>query len=220
MLYSYCIPVDDGAAPNPFWGTCTLAICKPVIRRTAVAGDWIVGTGSMKYGFQNKLIYAMRIDSVMPFSEYDRYCKIKLPEKIPDWKSKDLRRRVGDCIYDFSSGKPVLRKSVHEGEEIIKRDFRGANALLSTHYCYFGSQPIQIKESLLPIVKQGQGHKSKANDPYLGEFVEWIEEFLKNKNEHQIQPYGFNVWEDEECSLSCSTRHIEEDDADERFGDC
>jgi hypothetical protein len=38
-LYSYCIPVDDGAAPNPFWDICTLVICKPVIRRTAQIGD-------------------------------------------------------------------------------------------------------------------------------------------------------------------------------------
>lgn len=32
-LYTYCIPYDDGAAPNPYWGICTLVICKPVIRR-------------------------------------------------------------------------------------------------------------------------------------------------------------------------------------------
>jgi len=45
-LYSYTIPIDDGAAPNPFWGTCTLAICKPAIRRTAKVGNWVVGLGS------------------------------------------------------------------------------------------------------------------------------------------------------------------------------
>lgn len=21
-LFTYCLPVDDGAAPNPFWGAC------------------------------------------------------------------------------------------------------------------------------------------------------------------------------------------------------
>ena len=34
-LFTYCILVDDGAAPNLFWGVCTLAICKPAIRRAA-----------------------------------------------------------------------------------------------------------------------------------------------------------------------------------------
>lgn len=38
-IYSYVLRTDDGAAPNPFWGTCTLTICKPVIRRTAHIGD-------------------------------------------------------------------------------------------------------------------------------------------------------------------------------------
>jgi hypothetical protein len=40
-LFSYTIPVDDGAAPNPFRGMCTLAICKPTIRRVAKKGDWV-----------------------------------------------------------------------------------------------------------------------------------------------------------------------------------
>ncbi|WP_395051688.1 hypothetical protein [Flavobacterium sp.] len=34
-LFLYCIPFDDGAAPSPFWGVCTLNICKPVIRKNA-----------------------------------------------------------------------------------------------------------------------------------------------------------------------------------------
>lgn len=49
-LFSYCIPVDDGAAPNPFWGVCTLTICKSKIRRVAEIGDWVVGVGSVNVG--------------------------------------------------------------------------------------------------------------------------------------------------------------------------
>lgn len=45
-LYTYCIPYDDGVAPNPLWGICTLVICKPGIRRVAKKGDWVVGTVS------------------------------------------------------------------------------------------------------------------------------------------------------------------------------
>lgn len=62
-LYSYCIPVDDGAAPNPFWGTCTLTICKPKIRRVAQVGDWIVGVGSVNVGgddYSGKLVVCLR----------------------------------------------------------------------------------------------------------------------------------------------------------------
>ena len=34
-LYSYTVAADTGFAPNPFHGFCTLACCKPGIRRTA-----------------------------------------------------------------------------------------------------------------------------------------------------------------------------------------
>ena len=42
-LFSYTIPVDDWAAPNPFHDICTLASSKPTIRRVAKPGDWIAG---------------------------------------------------------------------------------------------------------------------------------------------------------------------------------
>lgn len=45
-LFTYTIPIDDGAAPNPFNGMCSLAICKPRIRSVAKPGDWIAGLGS------------------------------------------------------------------------------------------------------------------------------------------------------------------------------
>ncbi|MBC6697349.1 Nmad2 family putative nucleotide modification protein [Hymenobacter puniceus] len=45
-LYSYVLRFDTGDAPNPYGGVCTLAVCKPAIRRTAQIGDWILGTGS------------------------------------------------------------------------------------------------------------------------------------------------------------------------------
>ncbi len=67
-LFSYCIPYDDGAAPNPFWGLCTLAICKPGIRRVAKEGDWVVGTGSVNSpagDASGKVVYAMRVTQKM-----------------------------------------------------------------------------------------------------------------------------------------------------------
>jgi len=41
-LYSYVVRYDSGFAPNPFGGYCTLATCKPEIRKTAQLGDWLV----------------------------------------------------------------------------------------------------------------------------------------------------------------------------------
>jgi hypothetical protein len=47
-LYSYVVAHDFGFAPNPFDGLCTLATCKPDIRKKAAVGDYIVGTGCAK----------------------------------------------------------------------------------------------------------------------------------------------------------------------------
>ena len=41
-LFSYVVRSDGGFAPNPFFGYCTLATCKPRIRKGALVGDWIV----------------------------------------------------------------------------------------------------------------------------------------------------------------------------------
>ncbi|WP_171031592.1 hypothetical protein [Eubacterium sp. BSD2780061688b_171218_H5] len=33
IVYEYVMKCDTGFAPNPFYGTCTLACCKPRIRK-------------------------------------------------------------------------------------------------------------------------------------------------------------------------------------------
>ena len=177
-LFSYCLPFDDGAAPNPFWGQCTLAICKPAIRRKARIGDWIVGTGSKHSPIGNiagQVVYAMRVTGKMTMRGYDQFTSSELPNKIPQMDHTDRRRWCGDSIYDFSTFPPSLRPSVHQTEEDQKRDVSGRFVLLSDHFFYFGDQPIALPEALLGIVKQGQSHRSDENDKYFDDFVRWID---------------------------------------------
>ena len=67
-LYSYTVAIDSGFAPNPFYGFCTLACCKPGIRRTAQEGDYVVGIGPKGPG--NHLVYAMRVTETVEFDDY------------------------------------------------------------------------------------------------------------------------------------------------------
>lgn len=69
-LYSYIVARDYGFAPNPFYDFCTLATCKPDIRRTAQVGDWVVGTGPKTKGRARHIVYAMRVTEVMSFNDY------------------------------------------------------------------------------------------------------------------------------------------------------
>jgi hypothetical protein len=188
-ILSYVIKNDSGAAPNPFWGVCTLTICKPSIHRTAEIGDWIIGTGSkntkLKDGQIHDLsaciVYAMKVTDIKSFFDYDILCKSELNEKIPQWFSKDWRKRMGDCIYDYSVGSdPKVRKGVH-GEKSKARDLRGENALISNHFYYFGEEARMIPHQLRKIIKKSQGHLKIEDPTLINRFLKWIKTFKKNK---------------------------------------
>jgi hypothetical protein len=217
-LYSYCLRWDDGAAPNPFWGVCTLVICKPAIRRTARPGDWIVGlggTGSPLGDLSCYVVYAMRVTTRMTMSDYDRYCRRRLPNKIPRWGSRTFERRIGDCVYDFAAGgEPSIRRSVHS-EANRRVDLGGQNALLSDHFFYFGDHAIELPKALLPIIHPTQGHKSRANAAHGGAFVRWIEGLGLSANQLQGTPiHKHLIMTDPNAPVLCSANDLEADQED------
>lgn len=219
MLYSYCVRYDDGAAPNPYYATCTLAICKPAIRRVAQPGDWVVGLGSSQSpvgDISGHVVYAMRVTRVLSLRDYDAFCRRRLRGKIPKWDSADFRRRVGDCIYDFSrSGEPRLRSGVHD-ERNRTVDLGGENALLSKHFYYFGDKPIALPSRLAAIIHQTQGHKSRSNQPYVKRFVAWIDELPLRPNRLYGEPQiRIEASLDSDVLSKCGSRHLEADCADE-----
>jgi hypothetical protein len=213
-LFSYCIPYDDGAAPNPFWGVCTLAICKPRIRQAANVGDRVVATGSRNSpigDIANKIVYAMLVTQKMTMEDYDLFTRSELRSKIPKWNSKDLRKCVGDSIYDFSKDPPCLRKSVHI-EENRATDLSGGWVLLSDHFFYFGDKPIDLPQEILGIVKQGQGHRSNSNAPYFNKFVQWIHSLGYPPGSLIGKP---QMWQNVEVPLgACATGRRQESEAD------
>ena len=220
-IYSYVLRIDDGAAPNPFWGLCTLTICKPAIRRKAQIGDWVIGTGSKNtrlkdgktFDFSDSIVYAMKITDKKALSEYDEFCKSNLINKIPKWKTNDWKLRVGDCIYDYStSSEPVIRKGVHnEGNR--QRDLGGHNSLLSDHFYYFGVEARPLPSNLKELIKKNQGHKKIENPNLIQQFEEWIEQFEKNKlyADPQMRWLFDRELSDEEVS-ACAKEKLENDE--------
>lgn len=188
-LYSYVLRYDNGTAPNPFWNTCTLTICKPAIRRTASIGDWVIGTGSKhaqlqdgkEYDFSDSLIYAMKVTAKLSLAEYDAYCRLYLPNKIPQLQSADRRLHAGDCVYAYTDEPlPAIRESMHS-KEYLPRDLGGHNALLSDHFYYFGAAAVHIPFALRHIIKRNQGHSRIENELLLAQFTDWISGFELNK---------------------------------------
>jgi hypothetical protein len=203
-LYSYTMARDDGAAPNPFRGLCTLAICKPKIRLKATLGDWVVGLGSVNApsgDLGGRMIYAMRVDQIVTLPDYDRLAPAYWPSRIPDLQSPVIADRLGDSIYDFSQGAPVQRRGVH-GAGHMATDLSGRNALLSRHFFYFGANAIALPPHLQGLVHQTQSHKVTANEPFVLPFLAWLAALRLTPGQLYGWPDGVPKW-DKVLTSSC-----------------
>src|SRR5689334_8979368 len=81
-LFSYVVDHDNGYAPNPSCGYCTLSQCKfshsgrrKNIVESAQPGDWIVGTGGSdltKSSGNGTIVYAMEVEENLSLPDYTR----------------------------------------------------------------------------------------------------------------------------------------------------
>lgn len=168
-LSAYVVSVDSGFSPNPYGRRCTLACCKPTIRRNAEPGDIIVGSGSVRCGLAGQLIYAMRVGEVLPFQTYwDRY-----PSKRPSLRTAVSRR--GDNIWHANAAGlwRGVRGALHN-ETHRARDLRGENALIAEEFYYFGREAIVVPKRFASILATTQGHKNTFDAARIGRFWAWL----------------------------------------------
>lgn len=186
-LFSYVVAQDFGFAPNPFYGFCTLATCKPGIRKGASIGDWVIGTGSKGKGkVQDRrdfLVYAMRVTEVMTFNEYWRDLRFHL--KGPNLRGS-VKQSYGDNIYfKNENGDWHQQDSHHSYEEgkqnyhNIQRDTQTDRVLVSTDYVYWGGKGPEIPEKFRNyngegIRKKGSSYKRNFPPDLIEEFVKWL----------------------------------------------
>jgi hypothetical protein len=156
-LFSYVVDHDNGFAPNPFNGYCTLVHCKfggTAGRRNIVelaeVGDWVIGTGGVgkDSAGHGRIVYMMRVDEKSPFRNY----------------LSDVRfRERSDC-----------------------RDFGQSNeyALVSRRFFYFGRNALSVSD--LPvalatdIAKLGPGYRRDYSPERLRALVVWFAKSYKN----------------------------------------
>lgn len=178
-LYSYVVAWDYGFAPNPFHGFCTLATCKPQIRRTARVGDWIVGTGSKVKGLQDRIVYAMLVSEAMPFDEYWRDPRFRI--KRPNLYSS-ISRAAGDNIYHRNPSGEWQQADSHHSYAYgrpncanIRRDTSVDRVLIATDFAYWGgSGPALPRFAGVDIRKDGQAHKCHFPVEAIAEFIAWF----------------------------------------------
>ena len=175
-LYSYVVTYDTGFAPNPFFGYCTLACCKPEIRRSAQKGDWVVGLTPKTNG--NRIVYHMRADDVMEsFADYwaDRRFGVKKPTDAGGFRGK-----CGDNIYQpLASGGYRQLRSMHskgdaEDEETKAHDLGGRRVLISENFAYFGSKALPLPTELQSLIV-ARGHRCQFPEEVKLEFIRFTE---------------------------------------------
>jgi hypothetical protein len=184
-LYSYVVARDYGFAPNPFFGVCSLATCKPKIRSSAVVDDWIMGTGSRSRGHQDHVVYAMRITEVLNFDQY--WSDARFQKKKPNLRGSK-KQAFGDNIYhrnatthrwhqlnshhSFPDGTPnPANVSVDTGTNRI---------LLSSDFTYWGGAGPVLPKRLRDYgpshdtVCAGRGHRNRFPIEVVEELIAWI----------------------------------------------
>ena len=183
-LYSYVVRYDFGFAPNPFEGFCTIATCKPQIRRTARVGDYIIGTGSGQKSLAGHLVYAMRVDEIVTFDSY--WLDSRFARKIPTDQGA-VKRAYGDNIYHHDKdGKWIQADSRHSLESgqanpgHVKVDTSTDIVLISQKYVYFGGSGPEVPSALrkdfdVDLVHRTQGHRCRFPEDLIKAALAWIE---------------------------------------------
>jgi Nucleotide modification associated domain 2 len=185
-IYSYVVRYDSGFAPNPFYGYCTLATCKPDIRRGAEVGDWVVGSASNDRSVRRggHLVYAMRVTETTTFDGYatDARFEAKKPFRLGSRKQS-----CGDNIYfrKTPDGEWCQRDSFHSHADgqlhprHVARDTGVNRVLISNDFIYFGGSGPTFPDGLhdrdgRSLCKSGIG-RSCFDDPQLVEALEhWV----------------------------------------------
>src|SRR5690349_11369247 len=97
-VFMYVVDRDFGFAPNPFHGYCTLATCKPRIRKNANVEDWVIGMGGARLRATGRCVYAMRVTEKLTFNEY--WANPLYFDKKPV-RNGSNKMMVGDNIYHY-----------------------------------------------------------------------------------------------------------------------
>lgn len=167
-VFSNGEPWKNRFTSNPFGPHCTLATCKPKIRKYAEVNDWVFGTTSTSNGQTSKLVYAMLINQKMNFNSYYNDSKFQYKKPI---MNGSLKQMYGDNIYHSqfinNEEKWLQDNSYHSNEEgevnplNLRRDtLISKDVLVSTFFYYFGCKAIDISPSIISdFAKHGPSYR-------------------------------------------------------------
>jgi hypothetical protein len=185
-LFSYVVRYDSGFAPNPFYGQCTLATCKPEIRRRATLGDWVLGSGSGNKAVNRAgyIVYAMQISEIVTFQQYWRDQRFACKRPV---RRGSRKQSCGDNIYrPIGSQKWAQLDSFHSHPDgspnapHVERDTKINRVLIGSRFYYFGGTGPRLPRRFRAwkgedICKSGVGHKVFDDPDMIKKLVDWLD---------------------------------------------
>lgn len=197
-IYSYVVARDYGFAPNPFFGICTLATCKPKIRASSKVGDWIVGTGSKAINREGYLVYAMRVEEVLGFNDYWQDHRFQMKKPV---MNGSIKQAYGDNIYYYRTkeNRWIQINSHHSYDdgsinyENLIHDTQTPRVLVSSEFYYYGGRGVRIplrfrNWSGIDICAK-RHHKCNFPEEMVQAFIDWIK--LRLIRGYNNDPYEF-----------------------------
>ncbi len=182
-IFSYVVARDYGFAPNPFHGFCTLATCKPQIRKHANVGDYIVGITPRDMG--NKICYVMEVGSKVSFDEYwegEQY-QAKKPRLNMSYKYS-----FGDNIYHRKSDGTWHQENSHHTnedgspiQENIDADTGTTdNVLIGSNFSYWGKDAVDLPPEFNALIV-ARAHKCEFSREFVDSFLVWYRGQIKGQ---------------------------------------
>lgn len=173
-VFSYIVKNDSGFAPNPFHKLCTLACCKPKIRKVAKVGDIVIGLTRRA----ERVAYAMEVSRAVSFADY--WTGNAYAVKRPKRSRLPTPEHYGDNIYEpVANGDYRQHASEHsnadgsENAKKMKKDLRGTRVLVSEEFVYFGGDGPTLPKAL-GFLRIGRGHRSRFDREEIDAVVKWF----------------------------------------------
>jgi hypothetical protein len=166
LIWRYSLVTDNGMAPCVEQRILTLCLCKPVIRKGACVGDWVVGfVPRRRNDGRVHVAWAGRIGESVSMGDYEK--------RFADRK---------DAIYKWTdSGWVFLRDDYHEGRR--DRDLNGKNALIFEPSWYWGGNGIAAPEDIAELAYYYVGQTVKNSS---AERIARLEEWLRSVAEPMV----------------------------------
>jgi len=188
QLFSYVVLRDFAFAPNPFHGGCTLATCKPQVRRAAEPGDYILGTATVQRFPPGQLVYAMRVTESLSFDAYWLDPRFRVKRPVLNGSTK---RQFGDNIYHHDGDSWIQEDSHHSyesggrNEHNLSRDTSVDRVLIAHDFTYWGGEGPSVPPHLrdwdgYDITGGGRGHRRHFPQSLVDATTEWLRTLLGN----------------------------------------